>query len=99
MMQLHYLIFKKFELHNEQYMGLLCSALISIPAEQSVMVNQWEWFSQQGIGPVVTIYMYQGLDVYYKKAFKTPFCNNQPRHAAGYFLLFITNKLKYPQCV
>ena len=70
---------------------------ISIPAEQSVMVNQWEWFSQQGIGPVVTIY--QGLDVYYKKAFKTPFCNNQPRHAAGYFLIFITNKLKYLKCV
>ena len=29
----------KFELHNEQYMGLLCSALISIPAEQSIMVT------------------------------------------------------------
>ena len=30
---------KNFELHNEQYMGLLCSALISIPAEQSIMVT------------------------------------------------------------
>ena len=87
---------KKFELHNEQYMGLLCSALISIPAWQSIVVTRWEWFSQQGIGPVVTIY--QGPDVYYKKAFKALFCNNQPRHAAGYFLIFITNKLIYPKC-
>ena len=72
-------LIKKFELHNEQYMGLLCSALISIPAEQSIMVNRWEWFSQQGIGPVVAIY--QGLDIYYKKAFKAPFNNNPHRHA------------------
>ena len=72
---------RKFELHNEKSMGLLCSALISIPVEQSIMGTRWEWFSQQGIGPVVTVY--QGLDVYYEKAFKAPFCNNQPRHAAG----------------